>query len=367
MTRKLKRGPKNIVCCRSSSVATFNDVDCAGLCDGTDAVYGPSICGHWIAEAAIELDAVADVGVAARHCAAGPVHRVCAVLLAAEQRRIVYIYARVVHGCRGGDLRAAAGVCSLTFADELGSARLPFRVLLLWVMIQTPCHELVRALGARNPVAVASLTALLMTLADLTTDPLYATPKLAGNVVMKLWHWSEPTRGAAAADRRVYGVPMNNFLWWWVAGFVATLLIEVLVKFDKAPRVQISRNKLLECALQCLGWLLNGVFFATLYDVPPGIRFTATMGMIVPSTIAGLRLFFHVEWRQGQRANRATTTTTTTTAIATQTQMMERVKRNDKKREIGFSAVLASPTHFHFGFTREEKIMFKLGQRAWPR
>jgi len=185
---------------------------------------------------------------------------------------------------------------SLTFADELGSGRLPFRVLLLWVMIHTPCHELVRALGARNPVAVASLTALLMTLADLTTDPLYATPKLAGNVVMKLWHWSEPTRGAAAADRRVYGVPMNNFLWWWVAGFVATLLIEVLAKFDKAPRVQISRNKLWS-ALQCLGWLLNGVFFATLYDVPPGIRFTATMGMIVPSTIAGLRLFFHVEWR----------------------------------------------------------------------
>lgn len=182
---------------------------------------------------------------------------------------------------------------SLTWATELGTGRLPFRVLLLWVMIHTPCHELVRLLGARNPLAVASLTALLMTLADLTTDPLYASPKLAGNVVMKLWHWGEPT---SRADRRMYGVPIKNFLWWWAAGFIATLLIEILSKFDKAPRVQISRNKLWS-VLQCCGWLLNGVFFATLYDVPPGIRFTATMGMIVPSLMAGFKLYYKFEWR----------------------------------------------------------------------
>jgi hypothetical protein len=138
---------------------------------------------------------------------------------------------------------------TLTWATELGTGRLPFRVLLLWVMIHTPCHELVRLLGARNPLAVASLTALLMTLADLTTDPLYASPKLAGNVVMKLWHWAEPT---SRADRRVYGVPIKNFLWWWAAGFIATLLIEILSNFGKAPRVRISRSKLWS-VLQCCG------------------------------------------------------------------------------------------------------------------
>lgn len=208
-----------------------------------------------------------------------------------------------------------AGICEmqkvfgdLSFASQLGVGAVPLRVLLLWVMIHTPCHELVRLIGVRNPLTTASLTAMLMTLTDLTTDPLYASPKLAGHTVMKLWHWGEP---ALRSERRVYGVPMTNFLWWWIVGFLSTLVFEMLSKLDKAPRVVISRNRLW-ALMQCGGWFLNGVFFASLYDVPLGIRFTAVVGMILPATIAAVRMFYHVEWRAPPSATRAAAKPTTT-------------------------------------------------------
>jgi uncharacterized membrane protein len=177
----------------------------------------------------------------------------------------------------------------VTFAVELGTP-VPFRVPLLWVMMFTNAHSLARLLGANRPAPIASITALLMTFTDLTTDPVYANPHdLAGGAVMKLWDWRP-------VERMIHGVPVNNFLCWYAVSFLSSVVFDVLAMLTSvAPRVALVRDTRLPDAALCAASLLNGVFFVLLRGVPRDIRATAAVAILVPAAVALFRVFFRLE------------------------------------------------------------------------
>jgi uncharacterized membrane protein len=197
----------------------------------------------------------------------------------------------------------------VTFASELGVPPLPFRVPLLWIMMFTNCHSIARLVGANRPAPIASITALLMTFADMTTDPLYADPKLlTGGVLMKLWDW-------LPVERMIHGVPVSNFLCWYAVSFLSSMVFDVIAMLTSiAPRRPLVRDPRLPDAALCAASLFNGLFFILLAHVPRDIRITSAIAIALPAAIGLFRVFYSLEPKQSTTTS---TTTSTTKAKAT--------------------------------------------------
>lgn len=103
----------------------------------------------------------------------------------------------------------------------------PFAVMFAWVLIvfggYGSCQGVKRPLFMRREIAVgtallkALLAALLAVLLDLAIEP------VAAHVVL-YWGWAAP------GSFSYYGVPLANFVAWFVIAFVLLILVDVIVQ-----------------------------------------------------------------------------------------------------------------------------------------
>ncbi len=153
------------------------------------------------------------------------------------------------------------------YTDKLGPKFLglvPLLIPVAWFMMTYPSYVIARYLVpvTKNAwvwrLCVAALGALVMTAWDLAMDPMM----VAGGH----WVWEQP--GA------YFGVPLQNFLGWWLTIFITFLLFLFLARIKSEPAT--TRNTFQPLAV--LSYAITG-FSSILADFEFGLDGPALVGI----------------------------------------------------------------------------------------
>jgi uncharacterized membrane protein len=121
----------------------------------------------------------------------------------------------------------------------------PILIPLAWLMMLPPAWGIAsRIFSPRMRLAFAAASGLAFTAWDL-----YLDPQMVGN---GLWTWEQPGL--------YFGIPLINFLGWWLISTVITLLINPHELNDTAAR--------LLAVIYTLTWLLQAVGLALFWNLP---------------------------------------------------------------------------------------------------
>ena len=121
----------------------------------------------------------------------------------------------------------------------------PLLVPLAWLMMLPPAWAIVsRIVSPRKRLFFAAASGLAFTAWDLFLDP-----QMVAN---GLWAWDQPGQ--------YFGIPLSNFLGWWLVSTLITLLINPLEMNDTAAR--------LLAVIYTLTWLLQAAGLAIFWNLP---------------------------------------------------------------------------------------------------
>jgi uncharacterized membrane protein len=160
---------------------------------------------------------------------------------------------------------------------QLGKA--PVFVLLLWWMVGYPSWT-IAILFRDNHGAVLQILAasVVMTCTDLATDPIYSG---AGRVLDQEASISAPIFwGWTVSSPALWGVPVVNFLAWWLVSLAIFSLCEGLDK----PKEKL--HKPFFPTFGAFANIANGFYFLLLPELLPNMRLWAGACLIMPSVVA---------------------------------------------------------------------------------
>jgi len=121
----------------------------------------------------------------------------------------------------------------------------PLLVPLAWLMMLPPAWAIAsRIVTPHRRLAFATASGLAFTAWDLFLDP-----QMVAN---GLWAWDQPGQ--------YFGIPLSNFLGWWLVSMLITLLINPLELNDTAAR--------LLAVIYTLTWLLQTAGLAIFWNLP---------------------------------------------------------------------------------------------------
>jgi len=155
------------------------------------------------------------------------------------------------------------GAYEYTDALQPQLAGVPLLIPLAWLMMLIPAWGVAEAILAGRKVRLGRWYAPLYAMvagAAFTTWDLYLDPQM---VARGLWLWDQPGG--------YFGIPWVNFLGWWLAASVLTLL----VRPTRLPRVRLM-------VIYALTWAFQAVGLGIFWDQPgPALSGFLAMGAFV--------------------------------------------------------------------------------------
>jgi hypothetical protein len=142
----------------------------------------------------------------------------------------------------------------------------PSRVLMLWFMIYWPCQTLIKDWWTKlNTIQSSIAIALLMTLVDCTTDPVYAhsiDSATSYAIPIQLWQWKSKNW---ILNYSYQNIPIENFISWIICGLLTPLLSTIMPQLvrlaDSLPTSINNRNLSSKIIfldkLNCLAFICN--------------------------------------------------------------------------------------------------------------
>ncbi len=162
----------------------------------------------------------------------------------------------------------------------------PMAVMFAWVLIVFGVYGWIRFEKRRIGLPGAFLGATLATLLDLEIEPVAAH-------LERYWQWLAP------AHFNYYGVPLANFVAWFIVAFLLLLLIDAVL-FRFRP-LDAPRSRLVVLTPRLL--FGTSLFMFGLVDVTHGYYIAAVIGIIaglVVFTLARMRRMYDARFRVNQ-------------------------------------------------------------------
>jgi len=151
-----------------------------------------------------------------------------------------------------------------TYTDRLQPqiGGVPVLIPLAWLMMLPSAWVIARRI-TRNPVGFVLVSALAFTVWDLFLDP-----QMVG---WNLWVWEQPVG--------YFGIPWLNFVGWWIASAVITLISRRLITLSDLP----SRPLI---AIYAITWALETVGLLCFWGLAgPALVGGAAMGLVLLAAV----------------------------------------------------------------------------------